>query len=97
MHASIALYYADLMVSRSLYIKPEQWEWSFTLTAPLNQPRPRTKPQKMAYNLREQSLKNYKELEKVDLPRVQRVKAADPTALYQVEVLQRENKRVKVH
>ena len=33
---------------------------------------------------------------KVDLPRAQRVKAADPT-VYQVEVLEKENKRVKVH
>ena len=34
----------------------------------------------------------------MDLPRAQRVKAADPTALlYRVEVLERENERVKVH
>ena len=39
----------------------------------------------------------FKELEKVDLPRAQRVKAADPTALYKVEVLERENEQVKVH
>ena len=54
-----------------------------------------SKAWKMAYNLRERSPKNYKELEKVDLPWAQRVKAADPTALYQVEVLERENERVK--
>ena len=44
-----------------------------------------SKAWKMAYNLREWSPKNYKELEKVDFPRAQRVKAADFTALYQVE------------
>jgi len=44
-----------------------------------------SKAQKIAYNLQERSPKNYKELEKVDLPRAQRVKAADPSALYQVE------------
>jgi len=33
----------------------------------------------MAYNLQEQTTKNCKELEKVDLPQAQRVKAADPT------------------
>ena len=33
----------------------------------------------------------------MDLPRAQRVKAADPTALYKVEVLERENEQVKVH
>jgi len=32
------------------------------------------------YSLQERSPKNYKEFEKVDLPRAQRVKAADPTA-----------------
>ena len=51
----------------------------------------------MAYNLQEWRLKNYKELEKVDLPWAQRVKAADRTALYQVKVLERENEQVKVH
>ena len=56
-----------------------------------------SKARKMAYNLREQSPKNNKELEKVDLPQAQRVKAADATALYQVEVLERENEWVKVH
>ena len=33
----------------------------------------------------------------VDLPRAQRVKAADPNVLYRVEVLERDNERVKVH
>ena len=51
----------------------------------------------MAYNLQEWPSKNYKELEKVDLPRAQKMKVADPTALYlyRVEVLEREIERVK--
>ena len=51
----------------------------------------------MAYNFRERSPKNYKEHATVDLPRAQRTKAADPNALYRVEVLERDNERVKVH
>ena len=44
------------------------------------------KTKTMAYNLREQSAKNYKQLEEVNLPRVQRAKAADPNALYHVKI-----------
>ena len=51
----------------------------------------------MAYNFRERSPKNYKELAAVALLRAQRTKAADPVALYRVEILERDNKRVKVH
>ena len=51
----------------------------------------------MVYNFRERSPKNYKELATVALPRAQRTKAADPDALYRVEVLERDDERVKVH
>ena len=51
----------------------------------------------MAYNFRERSPKNYKKLATVALPRAQRTKAADPDALYRVEVLERDDERVKVH
>ena len=51
----------------------------------------------MAYNLQEKSSKKYKELEIVDLPQAEIVKAADFTALYWVEVLEREYKWVKAH
>jgi len=44
--ASPVFYYVDLTVSWLLYIKPEQWEWSSALTAPLNQSRPRANPEK---------------------------------------------------
>ena len=43
----------------------------------------------MAYNLQDQGAKNYKQLEEVSLPRAQRVKAADPNALYRIKVLER--------
>ena len=51
----------------------------------------------MAYNFRERSPKNYKELGMVALPRAQRTKTADPNTLYRVEVLERDDERVKVH
>ena len=52
----------------------------------------------MAYNFREQSPKNYKKLAMVALPQAQRTKAAaDPDALYRVEVLERDDECVKVH
>ena len=51
----------------------------------------------MAYNLRDQGAKNYKQLEEVSLTQAQRVKAADPNALYRIKVLERRDDHVKVH
>ena len=53
--------------------------------------------QQLRLSYQERSPKSYKKLATVDLPRAQRVKAADPNVLYRVEVLERDNERVKVH
>lgn len=53
--------------------------------------------QQLRLSYQERSPKSYKKLATVDLPPAQRVKAADPNVLYRVEVLERDNERVKVH
>ena len=50
----------------------------------------------MAYNLRSQATKNYKDTSTPRLPRAERIQH-DPDRLYAVEVLEKDEKRVKVH
>ena len=50
----------------------------------------------MAYNLRTQATKNYKNTCTSRLPRAERIQH-DPNRLHVVEVLEKDEKRVKIH
>ena len=50
----------------------------------------------MAYNLRTQATKNYKDTCTLRMPRAERVEH-DPDKLYAVEVLEKDENRVKIH